>query len=133
VIDDPVDHGIIRNKSDDIHLSSALITNQRIDLVDFSYHLRPAPARDSRTLLLNEDEGMLIGLCLSHFPPVGVRIEAEISHSDGFGLKKPSRDPRGYAPLVAGRGPRRGGSEQSERWKGEVSFPSKETWPLSGI
>jgi len=44
VMDDPVHHGIIRNKRDDLHLSSALGTNQRIDLVDFSYHLRPDPA-----------------------------------------------------------------------------------------
>ena len=76
---------------------------------------------------------MLIGLCLSRFPPVGVPVEAVVSHSDGFGLKKPSGDPRGYGPLVAGRSPRRGGSERSERWKGEGSSPSKETWPLSGI
>ena len=38
--------------------------------------------------------------------------------------------PRGYVPLVAGRSPRRGGSEprwnRGERWKGEVSSPSKE-------
>jgi hypothetical protein len=36
-------------------------------------------------------------------------------------------DPRGYAPLVAGQSPRRGGRERSERWKGEVSSPSKES------
>jgi len=61
-MDDPVDHGIIRNKSDELHLSSALITNQRVDLVHFPDHLRPAPAGDSRTLLLHDDEGMGVGL-----------------------------------------------------------------------
>jgi hypothetical protein len=74
VMDDPVHHGIIHNKSDDLHLSSALITNQRVYFVHFSYHLCPAPVRDSRTLLPNEDEGMLIGLCLAQLAPVGVGI-----------------------------------------------------------
>ena len=42
-----------------------------------------------------------------------------------------SGDPRGYAPLVAGRGsmprPRKGGRERSDRWKGETrsGFPPK--------
>ena len=35
-----------------------------------------------------------------------------------------SGDPRGYAPLIAGRGsmprPRKGGRERSDRWKGET-------------
>jgi len=44
VVDNPVHHGIIRNKSDDLHVSSALSKNQRIDLEDFSYHLGPTAA-----------------------------------------------------------------------------------------
>jgi hypothetical protein len=40
-------------------------------------------------------------------------------------VSKSMGDPRGYAPLVAGQSPRRGGRERSERWKGEVSSPSK--------
>jgi len=82
VMDDPVDHGIIRNKSDELHVSTALGTNQRVDLVHFLDHLRPAPAGDSRALLLHDDEGMGVGLCLSHLAPVGVPAEAVISHSD---------------------------------------------------
>jgi len=56
VMDDPVDHGIVCDKSDDLHLSSALSTNQRVDFKNFAYHLGPAPAGDFRALLLNEDE-----------------------------------------------------------------------------
>jgi len=80
--DDAIHHGIIRNKSDDLHLSSALGTNQRIDLVDFPDHLGPALAWDSRSLLLNEDKGMLIGLGLSPLAPVGVGVEAVIPHGN---------------------------------------------------
>jgi len=37
--------------------------------------------------------------------------------------------PRGMAPLVAGRSPRRGGTERSEGWKGEgeADSPSKKS------
>jgi len=46
-----------------------------------------AAAGDSRTLPLHDDQGMLVGLCLSHLPPEGVPLEAVASPSDGFGLK----------------------------------------------
>ena len=37
--------------------------------------------------------------------------------------------PRGYDPLVAGRSPRRGGRERSDRWKGEgEALPSPRRW-----
>jgi len=39
VMDDPVDHGIIRNKSDELHVSTALGTNQRVDLVRLRFIL----------------------------------------------------------------------------------------------
>ncbi len=43
-------------------------------------------------------------------------------------------DPRGYTPLVTGQSPRRGGRERSERWKGEVSSPSKDSMgKISGL
>jgi len=35
VVDDPVHNGIVGEESDDLHVSSALSTNQRIDLVTF--------------------------------------------------------------------------------------------------
>lgn len=59
VMDDPVHHSRIRNKSDDLHLSSALITNQRIYLEDLADHFCPATARESRALLLDDDEGRI--------------------------------------------------------------------------
>jgi len=82
VLDDPVHHGIVCDEGDDLHVSSALSTNQRVDFKNFADHLCPAPAGDSRVLLLHDDKGMLIGLCLAHLTPVGVPVEAEISHSD---------------------------------------------------
>jgi len=76
---------------------------------------KPRPTFPFWALLLHDDEGMLIGLCLSHLAPVGVPLEAVVSHSDGFGLKKPSGEPSEYVPLVAERSLRRRGSEGSER------------------
>jgi len=118
VVDDAIHHGVGCEERNDLHRGAALRTGHGVDFKNLADHLCLSPARDSRALL-HDDERRLVGLSLAHLPPVGVGIEAEISHSDGFGLKKPSGDPRGYAPLVAGRSPRRRGSERSEHWKGE--------------
>jgi len=56
VVDDPVHHGIVCEEGDDAYLSLAFGTGQWINLIDFSYHLSPAPAGDSRALLL-DDQG----------------------------------------------------------------------------
>lgn len=82
VVDNPVHNGIVGDEGNSAHLCLALRTGQGIDLVDFPDHLSPAPAWDSRSLLLNDDKGMLIGLCLSHLAPVGVGVEAGIPHGD---------------------------------------------------
>ncbi len=49
------------------------------DLVDFPYHLGPAPAGDSWAFLLTNDEWMLVGLPLPHFAPVSIGIQAEVT------------------------------------------------------
>jgi len=89
VINDSVHHGIVCEEGDDAHLAAPWWAGQRVDFKNPAAHFGPAVAGDSRALLFNEDEGMLVGLCLSHLLPVGVPVEAVISHSDAFGLKKP--------------------------------------------
>jgi hypothetical protein len=42
---------------------------------------QPRPG-DLHSLLINEDEGMLIGFCLAHLAPVAVGVDVVISHSD---------------------------------------------------
>jgi hypothetical protein len=78
-----------------------------------------------------------VSSCLVYFSPVSVGIKPVVTDHNGFGLIKPSGGSKGVCPFSrrSGRKPwtRRGGRERSERWKGEVSSPSKETWPLSGM
>ena len=81
VVDDPVHHGIVCDEGDDAHPALAFRADQRVNLINLTNHLGPAPARDSRTLLLNEEQGMLIGLCLSHLTSVGVGVDAVRAHS----------------------------------------------------
>ncbi len=53
MIDDPVDHGIVCQEGNDLHLSAALRADQRIHLVDFADHLGPACGGDGPELFLN--------------------------------------------------------------------------------
>ncbi len=56
MMDDPVHHGIVCEEGNDAHLASVLGAEQGVHLMDFSYHLCPAPA--------------------------GIGIEAEVTDSD---------------------------------------------------
>jgi len=118
-------HGIVGDEGNDAHLALALRADQRVDFKNLADHLCPAPAGDHGALLLNDDEWMLVGLPLPHFPPVSIGV---LSHSDSFGKLKLSGNPRGYDPLVAGRSPRKGGRKRSARWKGET----RSGFPLQG-
>ena len=80
--DDPVHRGIVCEEGNDAHLASAPGAEQGVHLMDFSYHLGPAPAGDPRALLLNDDQWMPIRLSLAHFAPVGIGIEAEVTDGD---------------------------------------------------
>ena len=81
-MDDPVHHGLVCEEGNDAHLASALGAEQWVHLMDFSDHLSPAPAWDPRALLLNDDEWMLVPLCLAHLAQVSIGIEAEITDGD---------------------------------------------------
>ena len=80
--DDTIDHGIVGEESDDAHFSLAFGTAHGINFIDFPYHLGQATAWDPRALLLNGDEGMLVGLCLPHLAAVSISIESEITDGD---------------------------------------------------
>jgi len=96
-MDDPVQHGIIRNKSDDLHVSTALSTNQRVDFKNFADHLRPAPARDSWAFHFDNQELMLSFLHLAHFAPMSVGVQAEVTDSD-LALVWDMRGSSGFSP-----------------------------------
>ena len=55
--------------------------SKRICKMSPADHPGPAPG-DSRALLLHDEEGRLSGLGLSHLAPVGVGVEARVSHGD---------------------------------------------------
>ena len=61
VIDDPVHRVIVCDEGDDAHPAPASRTDQGVDFENLADHLGPEPAGDSLALLLNEDEGMLVG------------------------------------------------------------------------
>lgn len=54
VVDNLIDSGMVLDECDDLHLAAASRTKQRIDFVDFSYHLGPIPVRDKWRLISNE-------------------------------------------------------------------------------
>jgi len=56
MVDDPVQHGIVCNESDDLHPAAAFGTDQRVDLINLTHHLGPGPAGDLPRLLLDDDE-----------------------------------------------------------------------------
>jgi len=65
----------------------------------------------------NRARSLLIRVSRATTPSPGKKEEMGASLA---GLRsKAAGVPRGMAPLVAGRSPRRGGRERSERWKGE--------------
>jgi hypothetical protein len=90
VVDDSVHRRIVREEGDDLHLTAlmepltllheyckaaALRAEHRIDLVNFTDHLGPAPPGDLRSLFLDDDQlpGRL--LRLAGFPPMGIKEE----------------------------------------------------------
>jgi len=56
VADDSVDHGILGEEGDDLHLASASRAEHRIHFIHFADHLGPALARDGPELVLHDQE-----------------------------------------------------------------------------
>ena len=69
------------NEGDDPHLASTARAQQRVCLVDFSYHLCPAAARDPRAFRLYEQE-LARRPRLAHLTPMSIGVEAEVADSD---------------------------------------------------
>ena len=78
-MDDLIDDLMVFDKGDDMHLASASRTEQRIDLIDFGGHLRPAFARDISALFLNYRKMRSICSSLTLLTSVGIRIKAVIT------------------------------------------------------
>lgn len=49
-----LEDGLVLDECDDLHLAAASGTKQRIDFVDFPYHLGPTPGRDKWRLISND-------------------------------------------------------------------------------
>ena len=58
MVDNSIHHRIVRNESNDLHLSAALWTKQRVHLIDFPDHLGPASAGNPGALLLDDQKHM---------------------------------------------------------------------------
>jgi len=82
VVDDSVHHDIVSEESDDLHRGAALDTGQGIHLVDLADHCCPAPARDPRAFLLDDQELRLPFLCFPALSPVGIGVEAGVTNCD---------------------------------------------------
>ena len=80
--DDPINNFVIFDKGDDFHLCAAMRAEERINFIDFSYHLRPAFGRHKYSLFFN-DRGR--GECRDSFaylPPVGIGVKAVVANHD---------------------------------------------------
>jgi len=82
VLDNSIDDGRVGEESDDAHLTATLRADHRVNLIDFSDHLGPAPGRDGPEFLPNNPEGKRPKACLPDLSPMGVGVQAEVTDSD---------------------------------------------------
>jgi len=76
VVDDPIDHLIVREEGDDLHPASALGAKHRIDLIDLADRDRPAFGRDGRRIGLGQAKGVRALPRFPDLPPGCVGIKA---------------------------------------------------------
>lgn len=75
VADDPVHDGIIVGEEDnEAHLARTLGTDKRVKLIEFPYHLSPAPAGDPRAFFLDDWEIRQALGSLAYLPPMGIGV-----------------------------------------------------------
>ncbi len=72
VSDNLVDNFVIFDKGDHFHLSAALRTQQRVNFIDFFYHLSPASGRYKWSLIFNDWRVGRIYSSLAHLASVCV-------------------------------------------------------------
>jgi hypothetical protein len=88
VVDDAVDHGIVGEEGDNLHLALALRADHRVHFVDLADHLRPALGGDGSELVLHDQERKRGQIYLLDLPPVGIGIEPIVPDSDLGALSK---------------------------------------------
>jgi hypothetical protein len=92
VIDNPIDHGIVGEESDDAHLAAALRADHRVNLIDLADHLGPAPGRDGPELFLHHPERDSLRACLD-LASMGVGVQPIIPHRDLALIRDMGGDP----------------------------------------
>ena len=79
MIEDTVDYGIVGDECDYAHLALALGTDYRIEVINFLANLGSVAAGNLGPLLLNDQEVMLILLCLSCITTMSIGAEAKVT------------------------------------------------------
>jgi hypothetical protein len=82
VVDDSVDYAIVCEESNDLHRGAALRSDHRVNLIDLPDHLCPALGGEGPKLPLQHPERKRPKACVPGFPPMGIGVEAVISHCD---------------------------------------------------
>ena len=100
VVNDAIDYGEIGEESNDPHRAAALRADHRINFIDFTDHLGPAVGRDRPELLLHHPERESLKARLLDLPPMGIGVEAAISHRDLALVRYMGSDPGNEFQIV---------------------------------
>ncbi len=82
VADDPIDNFVVFDKGDHFHLSAALRAEERINFIDFFYHLRPAFGGHMADLFLNDQRVGGRDTGLTHLSSVGIGVKTVVTNHD---------------------------------------------------
>jgi hypothetical protein len=82
VVDDPIDHLIIRDKGEDLHRTATFGTDHGVNFKDLADHLGPAFGRDGPHLRLGQPQNQRRDARLPDLPPVGIGVQAVIADGD---------------------------------------------------
>ena len=81
MVDDPIDHGIVGEESDNLHRAAALRTDHGVNFEDLADHLGPALGRRTSGLLLHPERERPKA-CLPELSSMSVRVQAVVSDRD---------------------------------------------------
>jgi hypothetical protein len=100
VVNDAIDYGEIGEESNDPHHAAALRADHRINFIDFTDHLGPAFGRETPELLLHHPERESLKVRLLDLPPMGIGVEAAITHRDLALVRYMGSDPGDELQIV---------------------------------